>query len=161
MTVCGIHGTAKCSVYHLLHDADTLFPNPLKATLEDSMSTLYDRVIYGIPAAMAAFYASEVHAAEGVGAVAARIQGQIDDVGNLVVGGSFLGGLTLSASGLMRLKQAADSQGTQTRYSEGLWRLGLGSALVAIPAVVKMGAATAGDGFTDAMSAGKGGIQGF
>lgn len=104
---------------------------------------------------------SEAHAADGIGTVAARIQGQIDDIGNLIVGGSFLGGLTLSASGLMKLKQAADSQGQAVRYGEGLWRLGLGSALVAIPAVVKMGAATAGDGFTDAMAAGKGGIQGF
>lgn len=49
----------------------------------------------------------------------------------------------MSAAGLMKLKQAADTQGQQVKYGEGLWRLGLGSAMVGLPAVIKMGVNTA------------------
>src|SRR3546814_2841438 len=62
------------------------------------------------------------------------LRGHIDELGNLVIAGGFLGGIALIAAGLMKLKQAADTQGQQVKYSEGMWRLGVGAALVAVPA---------------------------
>ncbi|MCE0507285.1 hypothetical protein LR948_18120 [Roseivivax sp. GX 12232] len=50
--------------------------------------------------------------------------------------GAFVAGLALSGIGLMRLKSEADTQGHQTKYGVGLWRLGLGAALVALPAII-------------------------
>lgn len=69
-----------------------------------------------------------------IGDIASGITGQISNVGKLVVGGSFLGGVGFVATGLGKLKQAAEGNG-QVKYSEGLWRMGVGAGLVAIPAV--------------------------
>lgn len=124
------------------------------------IGNLKDKLLYGIPAAFMLFVLAEqdAMAAEGIGAAAKKINENLDGIGDLIIAGSFLGGLTMSAAGLIKLKAAADSQGQQVKYGEGLWRLGLGSCLVAIPAIVKMGAATGG--FEDEM-AGQGGIKGF
>ena len=60
---------------------------------------------------------------------------QMAGVGDIVSMGCGVVGLVMSAAGVMKLKQAADSQGQQTKYGEGLWRLGVGGALCALPAV--------------------------
>ncbi len=60
---------------------------------------------------------------------------QMAGIGDIVSMGSGVIGLVMSAAGVMKLKQAADSQGQQTKYGEGLWRLGVGGALCALPAV--------------------------
>lgn len=78
------------------------------------------------------------------GQMADNLTGQIDSVGKLVVAGAGLIGVVLVGAGLMKLKQAADTQGQQVKYSEGLWRLVVGAGLVAIPAVTGMLTATMG-----------------
>lgn len=70
-----------------------------------------------------------------VGDIATTVQEQVGSVGKLVVIGAFLGGVVLVAAGLMKLKQAADSQGQQVKYGDGLWRLAVGAGLVAVPAL--------------------------
>ena len=78
----------------------------------------------------------------GIGTVAENVEGNIQQIASLVVAGAFLGGITFVALGLMRIKAAVDSQGQQVKYSEGLWRLGIGAALVALPAVTGVGVST-------------------
>lgn len=69
-----------------------------------------------------------------VGDTAANLRDQVGNVGQLAVAGSFLVGLVMLATGLVRLKAAADTQGNQVKYGEGLWRIVVGAGLVAIPA---------------------------
>ncbi|MNL46414.1 hypothetical protein D3C87_1691220 [compost metagenome] len=52
----------------------------------------------------------------------------------MTVAGMFLLGIVAIGAGLSKLKQAAETQGQQVKYSEGMWRIGIGAALVAIPA---------------------------
>lgn len=69
-----------------------------------------------------------------LGDIANGVTGQISNMGKLVVGGGFLAGVGFVATGLSKLKAAAESNGN-IKYSEGLWRMGVGAGLVAIPAV--------------------------
>jgi hypothetical protein len=85
---------------------------------------------------------AQVNNEEGIGGVAAQVEGNIQNIASLVVAGAFLVGIAFVAMGLMRLKAAVDSQGQQVKYSEGMWRLGLGAALVALPAVTGTGIGT-------------------
>jgi len=87
-------------------------------------------------AAMAtvAVYSDKASAADNIGTVAGNVRDQLGNVGKLMVAGGFVGGLVMLASGLMKLKQAADTQGNQVKYSEGMWRVAVGAGLVAIPA---------------------------
>lgn len=78
------------------------------------------------------------------GEMANTLQEQVGSVGKLVVIGAFLIGVILVGAGLMKLKQAADTQGQQVKYGEGLWRLVVGAGLVAVPAVTGMLASTFG-----------------
>ena len=73
-----------------------------------------------------------------LGAVATTISGSFSGVGNMMLGGAFLGGVGLCGAGLMKLKAAADSQGRDAKYSDGMWRLGIGAGLVALPAVTNI-----------------------
>jgi len=79
--------------------------------------------------------ATEAEAASGdsIGTIAGDLITQAGQVGKLVVAGTFIGGLVMLGTGLMKLKQAAENP-NQTKYSEGLWRCGVGAAMVAIPA---------------------------
>lgn len=109
------------------------------------ISRVKDKIVYGVPAAVTVFMMSEsAFAQQKLGDIASNVKGQLGAVGDLVTVGSFIGGLVLAAAGLMKLKQAADTQGQQVKYGEGIWRLAVGSGLVAIPAVVKVGTATVG-----------------
>jgi hypothetical protein len=67
---------------------------------------------------------------------------QMQTVSKVISGGAFVAGIVLIAGGLMKLKQAVDSQGQQTKYGDGLWRLALGSALCALPVVAGVGKGT-------------------
>lgn len=111
------------------------------------ISRLKDRLVYGIPAALTAFMLGEMEAlaagGKGIGDTAKGVNEQLEGVSDLIVAGSFLSGLILSAAGLMKLKQAADTQGQQVPYSHGIVRLVVGSGLVAVPAIIKMGVNTA------------------
>lgn len=83
-------------------------------------------------------------AQQSMGGMAVTVRSQLGEVGNLVVAGAFLAGLGLTGAGLFKLKAAADSQGQQVKYSEGLWRLGVGAGLVALPAITGVGVGTFG-----------------
>ena len=85
---------------------------------------------------------AQLQTGQGVGDVARTVEDNIGQIASLVVAGAFLTGIAFVAMGLMRLKAAVDSQGQQVKYSEGLWRLGLGAALVALPAVTGTGIGT-------------------
>ena len=74
------------------------------------------------------------NATGNVGAAAENLSAQAGQVGRLMTAGAFVGGLVMLASGLMKLKQAAETQGQQVKYGEGMWRVGVGAGLVAIPA---------------------------
>jgi hypothetical protein len=84
--------------------------------------------------------ASSAEADEGqtLGLISTDLLKQLAEMGKLMVAGAMLVGIVMLGSGLMKLKQAAESQGVQTRYSEGMWRLGVGAALIGIPALANV-----------------------
>lgn len=71
--------------------------------------------------------------AANVGGMADTITTQVGSVGRAAIAGMFLGGIAFLGTGLMRLKKASESQGQQVPYSDGLWRIGLGAALMSVP----------------------------
>lgn len=79
--------------------------------------------------------AAQSSSGQNIGGVASNLVNQLGSVGKVALGGSFVTGIVLFAAGLLKLKQAADSQGQQVKYGEGLWRLAAGTGLVAIPSV--------------------------
>jgi hypothetical protein len=95
-------------------------------------------------ASVATIIATDAHAqgGQGIGWVANTLQGNFQQLGNLTVAGGFLGGVGLSGSGLLKLKAAADDGGQRVKYSEGLWRMGVGGCLCALPAVTGVGTST-------------------
>jgi predicted histidine transporter YuiF (NhaC family) len=104
------------------------------------MKTIFKRITdapYAILAAatVTALGTDSANAAgEDLGGIAKGLVDQMGSVGKLMVAGAMVGGIVMLASGLMKLKQAADTQGNQVKYSEGLWRCGVGAALIALPA---------------------------
>jgi hypothetical protein len=91
---------------------------------------------YALGAALtvAAISATEANAATTIGDAAGKLNTQIGTMGKATIAGLFLLGIFSLGAGLSKLKQAAESQGQQVKYSEGMWRIGVGAALVAIPA---------------------------
>jgi uncharacterized membrane protein len=67
------------------------------------------------------------------GTTATNVAKQIGAIGKMTVAGMFLLGILAIGAGLSKLKQAAETQGQQVKYSEGMWRIGVGAALIAIP----------------------------
>lgn len=92
--------------------------------------------------------------ASNIGDAATGLRTQVGQIGNLALAGGFVGGIVMIAAGLMKLKQAADTQGQQVKYGEGMWRLGVGAGLVAIPALAGMGTASFGLGSPDTTGVG-------
>jgi hypothetical protein len=90
-----------------------------------------------------------------IGDAAKTVTDQVDSFGRLVVAGAFMIGVIMVAAGLMKLKQAADTQGQQVKYGEGLWRLAVGAGLVAVPTLTGMLVNTAG------MSMGEAGVADY
>ena len=60
---------------------------------------------------------------------------QLSGIGSAVCNGGAVAGLVYTGAGLLKLKAAADSQGQQVKYAEGLWRIGVGGALSSLPFV--------------------------
>lgn len=117
----------------------------------------YDRFslsVFGAYAGFHTFLASESAWAQAAGAVQASDGGlrtvtdniacQSKGVGSMVQYGSYGVGALLIAAGLLKLKQAADTQGQQVKYGDGLWRLAVGAGLAAIPAVLGTSTNTVG-----------------
>ena len=98
-------------------------------------------------ATVSLFAATQAHAeANTAGDVADTVTGQLTNFGNLIVGGSLVGGVALIGHGLLRLKQASDTQGQQYKYGDGIWRIAVGAGLVALPALTNIGTNTFGFG---------------
>jgi len=120
------------------------------------MRKLFSRIAdmpYVIAAAATVAMSSEASAQQSVGDLSENLTGQMGNVGRLIVAGAFVGGLVMLATGLMKLKQAAETNG-QVKYSEGMWRVGVGAGLVAIPAFSGMLGATFGWGEPDITAGG-------
>ena len=118
----------------------------MKALLK---SALRNPILFTATTVMLAQMAIDEAAAQStggatVGTVADGLVQQLSSVGKVCLGGSFVTGIVMLGGGLMKLKQAADSQGQQTRYAEGLWRLAAGTGLVAIPSLAGVLTSTVG-----------------
>lgn len=98
----------------------------------------YFRRLRDLPYAMLAAAAvsvaatEEAAAANDIGTISERILNMMSNVGKLIVAGSFVGGIVLLGTGLMKLKTAAENP-NQAKYSEGIWRVVVGAGLIAIP----------------------------
>lgn len=80
----------------------------------------------------------------GFGDMAGNLGDEAFKVGDATKMGAFGVGVLFIANGMLKLKQAADTQGQQVKYGDGLWRLAVGAGLAAVPAV--MGASQASMG---------------
>jgi hypothetical protein len=119
---------------------------------------------YQIAAAMAvgAMAPATAHADGGtVGTIADGLITQLSSVGKVVLAGGAIAGIVLMITGLIKLKQAAETQGQQVKYSEGLWRCVVGAGLIAIPALNGVLAQTVGFGSDGGASLSAGGGQSF
>ncbi|TLX15835.1 hypothetical protein [Rhizobium sp. MHM7A] len=93
---------------------------------------------YAIAAAIAvgAMTPATAHAdGNNIGGIADGLITQLGSVGKVVLAGGAIAGIVLMITGLIKLKQAAETQGQQVKYSEGLWRCVVGAGLIAIPAL--------------------------
>ncbi|MCS4088915.1 DUF6750 family protein [Rhizobium sp. BK176] len=95
---------------------------------------------------VAAMSGEQALAVEDIGGTAKNIASQIGEVGKMTVAGMFLVGVIAVGAGLAKLRQAAETQGQQVKYSEGMWRIGIGAALIAIPTFSGMLVASWGGG---------------
>ena len=99
---------------------------------------IFDRIRsapYAVLAALTLATMTSEAQASNAGAVANTITQQI---------ANFLGGVFFLVAGLLKLKQAADNQGQQVRYGEGIWRIAVGTGLIAIPALATVMTGTFG-----------------
>jgi hypothetical protein len=93
------------------------------------------RAIKDAPYALAAFIAvnstmaTEAMAGQGISGKVTTWTQQVRSVAGFLLLGGALIGVVLIITGLLKLKQASESNG-QIKYSDGLWRLGIGSALL-------------------------------
>ena len=92
-----------------------------------------NRLNVSLMTAMATVLATgEASAQSSVGTIANTAGTSLQGMGDLLLGGAFLGGLGFVGAGLLKMKKAADSDGRDP-YGPGIWRLGVGGALVALP----------------------------
>lgn len=94
-----------------------------------------------------------------VGTIADGLMGQISSVGKAATAISVVGGIILVGTGLLKLKQASDSQGRDAKWSDGLIRCVVGGGLIFIPAVT--GSLGATFGWTDGATITAGGGASF
>lgn len=78
------------------------------------------------------------------GDIADLLQGQLGNFGRLIVGGAFIIGIGLVVAGLLKLKAAAETQGQQVKWGDGIWRIVVGVGLVSLLYFTGVGAATFG-----------------
>ena len=67
----------------------------------------------------------------GIAARLTNIKLQLNSIATLISQLSVVVGISLVASGIIKLKDAADTQGQRVSYGQGVWRLVVGSALCA------------------------------
>jgi hypothetical protein len=85
-----------------------------------------------------------------ISVAADRLVAQTAATGKLIAVGGLLAGLVMFATGLLKLKRAAECEGEGVPYSEGVWRIAVGAGLVALPAV--MGAVSGAPATVDGAS---------
>ena len=74
----------------------------------------------------------------GIGAVVSNAQTGIKSAANLVYTAAYTGGVTALMMGAFKLKAHAENPGN-TPMAQGLARIGVGSALIALPTVAQTG----------------------
>lgn len=118
---------------------------------------------YAVAASIAAgaMVPATAHADGTVGSIATGLLSQLGEVGKVVLAGGAVAGIVLMITGLIKLKQAAETQGQQVKYSEGLWRCVVGAGLIAIPALNGVLAQTIGFGQDGGASLSAGGTTSF
>ena len=77
-----------------------------------------------------------------VGDAAEGLIGNFTGVAKLLISGAFLAGAFFVVAGIFKIKAAADTQGQQVKYSEGLWRILIGAALCLSPWVISVAMAS-------------------
>lgn len=76
-------------------------------------------------------------AAGGIGDAARRVADTFNNIGTVLLGAMFLGGVGLTGSGLMKLKEASENHGHgQAKYGDAIWRLAAGVGLAGVPSVI-------------------------
>ena len=77
-----------------------------------------------------------------VGDAAEGLIGNFTGIAKLLISGAFLAGAFFVVAGIFKIKAAADTQGQQVKYSEGLWRILIGAALCLAPWVISVAMAS-------------------
>lgn len=95
-------------------------------------------------AVLAVVVPAKAMAQQTMGTIAEDLGSQFGLVGQALVIIAGVIGVVMMIAGLLKLKQAADTNGQQVKYGEGLWRLVVGVGLIAILAFTGVGAATLG-----------------
>lgn len=72
----------------------------------------------------------------GIGDMAKTTGAQAGDVAEATKWGGIAIGTLLIGAGLLKLKQAADTQGQQVKYGDGLWRLAVGAGLAGMSSML-------------------------
>lgn len=72
----------------------------------------------------------------GIGDMAATTGAQASDIATATKYGGVAIGTLLIGAGLLKLKQAADTQGQQVKYGDGLWRLAVGAGLAGMSSMM-------------------------
>ncbi len=116
------------------------------------MKNIYTHVVerkYALYGALGAILITpSVALAQGINGLGTNLKTQFQALWNI---GSWLFmavGIFYVGTGIMRLKAAVDSQGQQVKYSEGIWRIGLGSAFLMMDFIINsmIGTVTGTDG---------------
>ncbi|WP_394155910.1 hypothetical protein [Loktanella salsilacus] len=81
-------------------------------------------------------------AAPTAGEAATNLIGNFTGIAKLLISGAFLAGAFFVVAGIFKIKAAADTQGQQVKYSEGLWRILIGAALCLSPWVISVAMAS-------------------
>jgi hypothetical protein len=80
--------------------------------------------------------------AKNAGEAATDLIDNFAGIAKLLMSGAFLAGAFFVVAGIFKIKAAADTQGQQVKYSEGLWRILIGAALCLAPWVISVAMAS-------------------
>ncbi len=102
--------------------------------LAGRVSALQTRALAALTVAALTGLSGEAAAQSSAGGIANTVSNSLTGMGNLLLGGAFLGGVALCGAGLLKVKEVSDSDGRDS-YGPAIWRLGVGGGLVALPAL--------------------------
>lgn len=116
--------------------------------MENDMKKIYNKIIdqkYGLYAFIgialmnpSVSFAEAVKTSAGFAGLAENLTNQMKSAATIALAGFALLGLFFVGTGLLRLKAAVDSQGQQVKYGEGIWRIGLGAAMISVSAIINI-----------------------